>query len=109
MEIITGVDIVGLQRIWTTESKSFIAGYKKKVNLFESFEKLCNDGLSNNKELDYKVNSYCSIAEDYEVYKNLFSKQELEFYKYEIENDGKKWFKFFTKKNMSYLDLCCET
>lgn len=71
------------------ESKSFIAGYKKKVNLFESFEKLCKDGLSNNKNLDYEVNSYCSTAEKYKVYENLFSEQELEFYKYEIENDRK--------------------
>ena len=73
------------------ESKSFTTGYQKKVKLFESFEKLCNDGLSNNKELDYTVNFYCSLGDKYRVYKNLFSKQELDFYKNEIENNSKSY------------------
>jgi hypothetical protein len=72
-----------------SESKSFIAGYEKKVKLFESFEKSCNDGLSSHKELNYKVNFYCSLEYKYRVYKNLFSKQELDFYKNEIENNSK--------------------
>lgn len=63
-----------------SDSNSFLAGYQKKVKLYESFRKSCEEKLSNTQKLNYETNFLCSIAEELKVYKKLFSKDELEQY-----------------------------
>jgi hypothetical protein len=63
-----------------SDSNSFLVSYQKKVKIYESFRKLCKENLSSTQKLNYETNFSCSSAEEFKIYKNLFSKDELEQY-----------------------------
>ena len=84
IELHTYLDLNIKHRI---DSTSFIIGYQRKVKIYESFRNLCTKNLSRNKKLNYTTNFSCSTAEEFKIYKDLFSKAELKSYSKQLASD----------------------
>ena len=70
------------------DSNLFANSYQRKIEMYESFEKLCQKNILDSEELDYETNFSCSIAESYKVYKDLFSEEELKLYSYQLSHQS---------------------